>query len=226
MRFMRLPFLMLLIALASSALPQFSFLLRFGGMALATLTVLGALSDMNGATRRADGLGREDVLKLWFGGKLRERHTWEALTAEVTALASALRLPAPARPALPAPDASANGHRTPKKKRTAAQADAEAPAETTAVSEAPHPALWPTLRVLGIEALSELIILGAILLNWFRPPTPAPTTGEQLALLALGLLALGLVWFDWRLVRRFVAAVQREVARLSPQASTSATSSS
>jgi hypothetical protein len=223
MRFMRLPLLMVLIALASSALPQFDFLLRFGGMALATLTVLGALSDMNGATRRAESLGREDVLKLWFGGKLRERHTWEALTAEVTALASALRLPAPTRPALPAPDPSTNGHRAAKKKRTAAQADAEAPAET---AQTPRPSLWPTLRVLGIEAVSELMVLAAILLNWFRPPTPAPTSGEQVALLALGLLALGLVWFDWRLMRRFVAAVHREVARLSPQASTSATSSS
>ena len=51
------------------------------------------------------------------------------------------------------------------------------------------------------------------------PVLPAPHTamGEQLALLVLGLLALGLLWFDWRLTRRFVAAVLRELVRLTPQ---------
>jgi len=221
MRFMRLPLLMILIALASSTLPQFSFLLRFGALALATLTVLGALSDMNGATRRADGLGREDVLKLWFGGKLRERHTWEALTSEVSILASALRLPPPARSALPPPDPASNGHRAPKKKRTTTQAYAGVPTEAPASLP-----LGPRLRVLGIEALSELIVIATILLNWFRPATsPTPMPGEQWALLVLGLLALGLIWFDWRLVRRFVAAVQRELTRLTPQASSRVTSS-
>src|SRR5579871_2924575 len=124
MRFMRLPILMVVIALATSVSPQFSFLLRFGGLALATLTVLGALSDMNGAARRAAGMTRDDLLRLWFG-KPRERHTWEALTTQVNTMASALRLPPPPAPALPAPDPLTNGrHATKKKASKQAIADA------------------------------------------------------------------------------------------------------
>ncbi|HEX6778800.1 MAG TPA: hypothetical protein VF099_11405, partial [Ktedonobacterales bacterium] len=67
--------------------------------------------------------------------------------------------------------------------------------------------------------------IATIALNWFRPASNT-TMGEQLALLIVGLLALGLLWFDWRLLRRFVAAVQRELIRLSPQASSKVTSSS
>ena len=81
------------------------------------------------------------------------------------------------------------------------------------------------MRLLGIEALSEAIVIAAVALNWFLPP-PGTSGGELLALLILGLLALGLLWFDWRLMRRFVAAVQAELARLAPQTSTRATSSS
>jgi hypothetical protein len=178
---------MVIIALAASVSTQFEYLLRFGAMALAALTLLGALSDMQRAARNASGMPREDLLKLWFGGKLREQHTWEALTTRVSETARALRL------APPQPSA--------------------------------RPSLMPRLRLLGIEALSEAIVIAAIALNWFLP-APATSSGEQIALLILGLLALGLLWFDWRLTRRFVAAVHAEIARLSPQASTSATSSS
>jgi hypothetical protein len=222
MRFMRLPILMVVIALATSVSPQFSFLLRFGGLALATLTVLGALSDMNGAARRAAGMTRDDLLRLWFG-KPRERHTWEALTIQVNAMASALRLPPPAMPALPAPDPLTNGRHATRKKASK-QAIADAAVDQPA-ADAPPPSLVATLRLLGIEALTEGMVIATIALNWFRP-APNTTMGEQLALLAVGLLALGLLWFDWRLVRRFVAAVQRELIRLTPQASSKVTSSS
>jgi hypothetical protein len=222
MRFMRLPILMVVIALATSVSPQFSFLLRFGGLALATLTVLGALSDMNGAARRASGMTRDDLLRLWFG-KLRERHTWEALTTQVNTMASALRLPPPAMPALPSPNPLTNGHRATRKKASK-QAVADAAVETPA-ADAPHSSPGATLRLLGIEALTEAMVIATIALNWFRPASNT-TMGEQLALLAVGLLALGLLWFDWRLVRRFVAAVQRELIRLTPQASSKVTSSS
>jgi hypothetical protein len=221
MRFMRLPILMVVIALATSVSPQFSFLLRFGGLALATLTVLGALSDMNGASRRATGMTRDDLLRLWFG-KLRERHTWEALTTQVNAMASALRLPPPATPALPAPNPLTNGHRATKKK-AAKQAIADAAVDEPARGQRYR--LGATLRLLGIEALTEAMVIATIALNWFRPASNT-TMGEQLALLVVGLLALGLLWFDWRLVRRFVAAVQRELIRLTPQASNKVTSSS
>ncbi len=214
MRFMRLPILMVLIALASSSAPWFSFLLRFGGLALAALTLLGALSDMNGAIRRMEGMSREEVLSLWYGGKRRERQTWEALAAEVTALAGALRLPM-----LPAPDSTSSGHRsaiirlTPGKRSSKGEQASQAEAAAEPPTAPPHPALRPLLRLLAIEAASELIVVGTLLLNWFRP-APGTSDGEQLALLALGLLALGLLWFDWRLMRRFVAAVYREMVRL------------
>ena len=247
MRFMRLPILMVVIALASSVSTEFSFLLRFGGLALATLTVLGALSDMNGAARRASGMTRDDLLRLWFGGKLRERHTWEALTAQVNAMASALRLSPPsppalragplaepgvphsrsrwslARPTLPAPNPLTNGHRAARKKAPK-QAIADA-AVTAPAADAPPRSLGATLRLLGIEALTEIMVIATIALNWLRP-APNTTMGEQLALLVLGLLALGLLWFDWRLLRRFVTAVQRELIRLSTQPSSKVTSSS
>lgn len=223
MRFMRLPILMVVIALASSVSTEFSFLLRFGGLALATLTVLGALSDMNGAARRASGMTRDDLLRLWFGGKLRERHTWEALTAQVNAMASALRLPPPSLPALPAPSPLTNGHRAARKKAPK-QAIADA-AVSEPAADAPPRSLSATLRLLGIEALTEIMVIATIALNWFRP-APNTTMGEQLALLVLGLLALGLLWFDWRLLRRFVTAVQRELIRLSTQPSSKVTSSS
>ena len=221
MRFMRLPILMVVIALASSVSPQFSFLLRFGGLALATLTVLGALSDMNGAARRASGMTRDDLLRLWFG-KLRERHTWEALTTQVNAMASALLLPPPSRPALPAPNPLTNGHRATRKKASK-QAIADAAVNEPASGQRYR--LGAALRLLGIEALTEAMVIATIALNWFRPAANT-TMGEQLALLVVGLLALGLLWFDWRLVRRFVAAVQRELIRLTPQASSKVTSSS
>lgn len=223
MRFMRLPILMVVIALASSVSTEFSFLLRFGGLALATLTVLGALSDMNGAARRASGMSRDDLLRLWFGGKLRERHTWEALAAQVNAMASALCLPPPSPPALPAPSPLTNGHRAARKKAPK-QAIADA-AVAAPAADAPPRSLGATLRLFGIEGLTEIMVIATIALNWFRP-APNTTMGEQLALLVLGLLALGLLWFDWRLLRRFVAAVQRELIRLSPQASSKVTSSS
>lgn len=222
MRFMRLPILMVVIALAASLSPQFSFWLRFGGLALATLTVLGALSDMNGASRRAAGMSRDDLLRLWFGGKLRERHTWEALTTQVNTLASALRLP-PSMPALPAPNPLTNGHRATKKKASK-QAIADAAVDAPPTDAQPG-SLGAALRLFGIEALTEAMVIATIALNWFRP-APQTTVGEQAALLVLGLLALGLLWFDWRLMRRFVAAVQRELIRLTPQASSKVTSSS
>ena len=250
MRFMRLPILMVVIALASSVSTEFSFLLRFGGLALATLTVLGALSDMNGAARRASGMTRDDLLRLWFGGKLRERHTWEALTAQVNAMASALRLPPPSLPALPAPSPLTNGHRAARKKapkqaiadaavsEPAADApprslSATLPLRGQALAETGFPhsrsrwSLGPLarLRLFGLEALTEIMVIATIALNWFRP-APNTTMGEQLALLVLGLLALGLLWFDWRLLRRFVTAVQRELIRLSTQPSSKVTSSS
>jgi hypothetical protein len=224
MRFMRLPMLMVVIALASSVSTEFSFLLRFGGLALATLTVLGALSDMNGAARRASGMSRDDLLRLWFGGKLRERHTWEALTIQVNAMASAMRLASPlAQPALPAPNPLTNGHRAARKKAPK-QAIADA-AVSEPTADAPPRTLGATLRLFGIEALTEIMVIATIALNWFRP-APNTTLGEQLALLVVGLLALGLLWFDWRLLRRFVAAVQNELIRLSPQDSSKVTSSS
>ena len=223
MRFMRLPILMVGIALATSVSPQFSFLLRFGGLALATLTVLGALSDMSGAARRAAGMTRDDLLRLWFG-KLRERHTWEALTTQVNAMASALRLPPATTPALlPAPNPLTNGHRATKKKAPK-QAIEDAAVDEPA-TDAPRRAVIATIRLFGIEALTEAMVIATIALNWFRPASNT-TMGEQLALLVVGLLALGLLWFDWRLVRRFVAAVQRELIRLTPQASSKVTSNS
>ena len=222
MRFMRLPMLMVVIALAASVSTQFSFLLRFGGLALATLTVLGALSDMNGAARRASGMTRDDLLRLWFGGKLRERHTWEALTAQVNAMASALRLPPPTL-ALPAPNPLTNGHRATRKKAPKQAITDAAVGEPAA--DAPPRSLGAALRLLGIEVLTEAVVIATIALNWFLP-APNTTTGEQLALLVLGLLTLGLLWFDWRLLRRFVAAVQSELIRLSPQASSKVTSGS
>jgi hypothetical protein len=224
MRFMRLPMLMVVIALAASVSPMFSFLLRFGAMALAALTLLGALSDMQRAARNADGLPRDDLLKLWFGSKLRERHTWEALEADVRATAIGLRLPPPPKPL---PDPSANGaHGTGpiplsgKKKRGSKTRTESAPTD-----EAPPPALPLLLRRLAIEAFSEALLIAAIALNWFLPASDA-SGGEQPALLVLGILALALLWFDWRLVRRFVAAVQNQLARLTPHTSTSVTSSS
>ncbi len=230
MRFMRLPILMVVIALAASVSPQFEYLLRFGAMALAALTLLGALSDMQRAARNASGMLQEDLLKLWFGSKLREQHTWEALSAQVSETARALRLPPPAPPP---PDPSANGARSPslvvlsrpRSKKQPAEDTGEAAEAAISQPTPARPPLGPLLRLLAIEALSEAIVIAAILLNWFLP-APATTDGEQLALLMLGLLALGLLWFDWRLMRRFVAAVQAELARLTPQASTRATSSS
>jgi hypothetical protein len=230
MRFMRLPILMVVIALAASVSTQFEYLLRFGAMALAALTLLGALSDMQRAARNASGMPREDLLKLWFGSKLREQHTWEALTTQVTETASALRLPPPSRPAPSPPDPIANGARasgpfgSTKNKPTASKARSPQ-ASNQHLSPQARPSLGPRLRLLGMEALSEAIVIAAIALNWFLP-APNTSSGEQTALLILGVLALGLLWFDWRLTRRFVAAVQAELARLSPQASTSATSSS
>ncbi len=229
MRFMRLPMLMVVIALAASVSPMFSFLLRFGAMALAALTLLGALSDMQRAARNADGLPRDDLLKLWFGSKLRERHTWEALKADVRATAIGLRLPPPPKPL---PDPSTNGaHGTGpiplsgKKKRASKTRTESAPTASAPANEAPPPALPLLLRRLAIEAFSEVLLIAAIALNWFRPASDA-SGGEQPALLVLGILALALLWFDWRLVRRLVAAVQAQLARLTPHTSTSVTSSS
>lgn len=230
MRFMRLPILMVVIALAASVSTQFEYLLRFGAMALAALTLLGALSDMQRAARNASGMLREDLLKLWFGGKPREHHTWENLITQVNETARALQLPPP-QPALPPPDPIANGARASGPFRLSGSIKHKPPADTTKTKEtadqsASQPGtLGPHLRLLGIEALSEAIVIAAIALNWFLP-APATSSGEQIALLILGVLALGLLWFDWRLMRRFVAAVQAELARLSPQTSTRATSSS
>jgi hypothetical protein len=208
---------------------MFSFLLRFGAMALAALTLLGALSDMQRAARNADGMPRDDLLKLWFGSKLRERHTWEALKADVRAAAIGLRLPPLPKPL---PDPRANGARgtdplliSGKQKRASkARTESESPASPSA-DEAPPQALPLLLRRLAIEAFSEALLVAAIALNWFLPASDA-SGGEQPALLVLGMLALGLLWFDWRLVRRLVAAVQAQLARLTPHASTRATSSS
>ena len=228
MRFMRLPILMVVIALAASVSTQFEYLLRFGAMALAALTLLGALSDMQRNARNASGMQREDLLKLWFGSKLREQHTWENLTAQVTQTATALRLPPPPLPALPPPDPIRNGARTSGGLRPFGS-DAKKPsAEQSDNKPAPqqaHPPLGPLFRLLGLEVLSEGIVIAAIALNWLAP-APNTSGGEQTALLILGVLALGLLWFDWRLLRRLVAAVQAELARLAPQTSTSATSSS
>src|SRR5579859_5294373 len=220
MRFMRLPILMVVIALAASVSPQFGFLLRFSAMALATLTLLGALSDMQRVTRRVDGMPRDDLIALWFGSKRREGHTWEALNAQVSAMASALRLEPPPRPALPPPDPLTNGNRTSGPVRLSGKALKQKAARRQEVTEQaaerqPAP-VGPFLRLLAIDGLSEALVIAAIALNWFRP-APGTPDGEQLALLALGLLALGLLWFDWRLLRRFVAAVQAELARLTPQ---------
>jgi hypothetical protein len=235
MRFMRLPIFMVIIALAASVSTQFEYLLRFGAMALAALTLLGALSDMQRAARNASGMQREDLLKLWFGSKLREHHTWESLTAQVNETASALRLPPPPRPLLPPPDPITNGAHgstlivmsSPFRKRPAADRAGDAPEAAASQPPPPttRPAVGPMLRLLALEALSETIVVAAIGLNWFLP-APGTSSGEQIALLILGLLALGLLWFDWRLTRRFVAAVQAELARLASQTSTSATSSS
>jgi hypothetical protein len=233
MRFMRLPILMAVIALAASLSTQFEYLLRFGAMALAALTILGALSDIQRAARNANDMQREDLLKLWFGSKLREHHTWENLTTQINETASALRLPPPPRPALPPPNPIANGARASGSIRpfsqTAKQSSADnASAETPDGQTTPTPArsLWgPRLRLFAIEAISEAIIIAAIVLNWLLP-APGTSSGEQIALLILGLLALGLLWYDWRLLRRLVAAIQAEIARLSPQTSTRATSSS
>ncbi|HLW02675.1 MAG TPA: hypothetical protein VKT82_28735 [Ktedonobacterales bacterium] len=235
MRFMRLPILMVVIALAASLSTQFEYLLRFGAMALAALTILGALSDIQRAARNANGMPREDLLKLWFGNKLREQHTWEALTAQVTETASALRLPSPALPALPPPNPSANGARSRSsirpfssagKSHSANRTSADIEAADNQTSPTPARSAWgPLLRLLAIEAASEAIVIAAIVLNWLLP-APGTSSGEQIALLILGLLALGLLFYDWRLLRRFVAAVQAEIARHTPQTSTRATSSS
>jgi hypothetical protein len=222
MRFMRLPFLMIIIALAASVSTQFEYLLRFGAMALATLTLMGAFSDLQRNTRTINGMLREDLLKLWFGSKLREQHTWEHLNTQVHQTASALRLPPPPRPALPAPNPSSNGARS--KNATSPLTSANQPAPEGEAKPA-RPPLGPFVRLLALETLSEAIVIATILLNWFLP-VPGTTGGEQLALLLLSLIALGLLWFDWRLLRRFVAAFQTELARLSPQTSTSATSTS
>jgi hypothetical protein len=224
---------MILIALAASLSPQFEYLLRFGALALATLTLLGALSDMQRAARNAHGMLREDLLKLWFGGKLREQHTWENLNAQVSQTASAFRLPPPPAPASLPPDPITNGARSsgstrsigPTRKKPAADQAKTTEASEQIMPQQPRPALGPTLRLLGLEALSEAIVIAAIALNWFLP-APGTSEGEQTALLILGVLALGLLWFDWRLTRRFVAAMQAELARLAPQSSTRATSSS
>lgn len=235
MRFMRLPILMVVIALAASVSPLFSYLLRFGAMALAALTLLGALSDMQRAARNADGMPRDDLLKLWFGSKLRERHTWEALKTEVGAAALGLRLPPPPPPLKPLPDPLTNGARgsgslPPSRKKQTAKPEPAPEAVTDPATglpsgEPPRPALWLFLRQLAIEAASEALVIAAIALNFFLP-APATSQGEQLALLVLGLLALGLLWFDWRLMRRFVAAIQDQLARVTPHTSTSVTSSS
>ena len=231
MRFMRLPILMVVIALAASVSTQFEYLLRFGAMALAALTILGALSDLQRAARNASSMPREDLLKLWFGSKLREHHTWEALTAQVNETASALRLPPPPRPTLPPPNPIANGARASgsirpfgPKKPSSDTSSAETADDQTAPTAA-RPAWWPRLRLLAIEGISEAMLIAAMVLNWLLP-APATSSGEQIALLILGLLALGLLWYDWRLLRRLVAAIQAEIARLSPQTSTRATSSS
>ncbi len=236
MRFMRLPILMVVIALAASLSTQFEYLLRFGAMALAALTLMGALSDIQRAARHANGMGREDLLKLWFGSKLREQHTWEALTAQVNETASALRLKPPPQPLLPPPDPITNGARgsgsirpfvpasAPKKSAFDKAADKAEAANGQAAPQSSQ-SLGPRLRLLAIEVTSEAIIIAAIVLNWLRP-APGTSSGEQIALLILGLLALGLLWYDWRLLRRLVAAVQIEIARLTPQTSTRATSSS
>src|SRR5579885_1649040 len=176
MRFMRLPILMVIIALAASVSTQFEYLLRFGAVALAALTLLGALSDMQRAARNASGMLREDLLKLWFGGKLREQHTWEALITQVNETASALRLPPP-QPALPAPNPLANGARSsgsigPLGSTKSKPASSKAGSAEANGHDAPPPArppLGPRLRLLGIEALSEAIVIAAIALNWFLP---------------------------------------------------------
>lgn len=79
-------------------------------------------------------------------------------------------------------------------------------------SDTPRPALWPLLRILGIEALSEAIVIATIVMNWLFPP-PGTTGGELGGILILGLLTLGLLWFDWRLMRRFVASIQLQISQ-------------
>ena len=235
MRFMRLPILMVVIALAASVSTQFEYLLRFGAMALAALTILGALSDIQRAARNASSMPREDLLKLWFGSKLREHHTWESLTAQVNETASALRLPPPPRPALPPPNPIANGARASGSIRPPGQAPRQpSPDTTSAETQAPddqtatataRPSWGPRVRLFAIEAFSEAVIIAAMVLNWLSP-APGTSSGEQIALLILGLLTLGLLFYDWRLLRRLVAAIQAEIARHTPQTSTRATSSS
>ncbi len=216
MRFLRLPILMVLIALASTLAPNVSYLLRFVALMLATLTVLGALSDMQRASRQR-GMNQEELVSLWFGSKRREGHPWEALKADVTATAAALRLPPPP-PALKSPDPRNNGNNTSGPIRiksatgkTIAESKPSSGA-TTPASDTPRPALWPLLRFLGIEALSEAIVIATILMNWLLPP-PGTTGGELIGILILGLLTLGLLWFDWRLMRRFVASVQLQISQ-------------
>ncbi|HEY7127806.1 MAG TPA: hypothetical protein VH590_20620 [Ktedonobacterales bacterium] len=217
MRFLRLPILMVLIALASTLVPNVSFLLRFVALMLATLTVLGALSDMQRASRQR-GMNREELLSLWFGSKRREAHTWEALKADVAATAAALRLPPPSLPALTSPDPINNGNNTSGPIRvksstgkTLAESKPVVGATPPTLPTAPRP-LWPLLRLLGIEALSEAIVIATIVLNWIAPP-PGTSGGELGGILILGLLTLGLLWFDWRLLRRFVASVQIQLAQ-------------
>jgi hypothetical protein len=208
MRFLRLPILMVLIALASTLVPNVSYLLRFVALMLATLTVLGALSDMQRASRQR-GMNRDELLSLWFGSKRRESHTWEALKADVAATAAALRLPPP-QPALTSPDPSNNGNNAPGLIRVKSSTGKTLAESKPLTSETPRRPLWPLLRLLGIEAFSEAIVIATIVLNWLNPP-PSTTSGELIGILILGLLTLSLLWFDWRLMRRFVASVQLQI---------------
>jgi hypothetical protein len=223
MRFLKLPILMVLIALASTLVPNVSYLLRFVALMLATLTVLGALSDMQRASRQR-GMNREELLSLWFGSRRREGHTWEALQADVAATAAALHLPPPPLPAITSPDPINNGNNTSgpiRIKSSTGKTIAESKPvarETPPASKppdtggTPRPTLWPLLRILGIEAFSEAVVIATIVLNWVLPP-PGTTGGELIGILILGLLTLGLLWFDWRLMRRFVASVQLQIAQ-------------
>jgi hypothetical protein len=218
MRFLKLPILMVLIALASTLVPNVSFLLRFVALMLATFTVLGALSDMQRAARQR-GMSREELLSLWYGSKRRENQTWEALKADVAANALALRLPPPPLPAIKPPDPINNGNHTSgairvksSKGKTLAESKPAAEESLASASEAPRPSLGPMLRLLGIEAFSEAVVIASIVLNWLTPP-PETTGGELFGILILGLLTLSLLWFDWRLMRRLVASIQLQIAQ-------------